>query len=113
MAHTRLKNQQLCYWELTAVLTASFAITGKAIWNGAIFVTDDHNNITLNVYDYNNTVVPGGTRRIWPTNYPIIGADHKHVISIDPGIRVNTGITFVIAVAGGGTCSYQIAYDKG
>ena len=111
MGHTRLKNQQLNYYEMTAVLTASFAVARRCIWNGIVFVTDNHNDITVNVYD--NNVAVASARRIWPTNYLVVGADRKHVISVDPGILVNQGIAVLIAVAGGGTCSYQIAYNMG
>jgi len=111
MGNYRFKNQLLEYWEISGVLTASAVIARRCIWNGLIFVTDGSNNITVNVYD-NNTAA-ASARRIWPTNYIVVGADRKHVISVDPGIYVDLGIAVVIAVAGGGTCSYQIAYNFG
>jgi len=111
MGNARFKNQNLAYYELTAVLTVSFAVAQRCIWNGIIFVTDNANNITVNVYD--NNVAAAGARRIWPTDYIVVGADRKHVISVDPGIMVHNGIAVIIAVAGGGTCSYQIAYNVG
>jgi len=111
MGNYRFKNQLLEYWEISDVYTASHCIARRCIWNGLIFVTDNSNNITVNVYD--NNVAAASARRIWPTNYLVIGTDRKHVVSVDPGIYCDRGIAVVIAVAGGGTCSYQIVYNIG
>jgi len=111
MGNRRFKNQQLEYWERTAVLTASFCVARSCIWQGIVFRTDGNNNITVNVYD--NNVVAASAVRLWPDDYIVVGADRKHVISCDPGFLAHQGITVIIAVAGGGTCGYQIFYNAG
>lgn len=95
--------------QLTSPATASAAsITGEALFYGLIFVTDGTNNITVNVYDAGSAT---GTKLV-PTDLVILGGARVFTLSFDPGIKVNNGIYVDVSVAGGGTCSYQVMYDK-
>ena len=110
MGQARIKNNNLEYYELTAPLAVSFVVAQRCIWNGIIFQTDHLNDITVNVYD--NNIAAASARQIWPANYYVIGAQYNHVINTG-GIMCHQGVAVLIAVAGGGTCSYQIAYNVG
>jgi len=110
MGQNRFKNNNLEYYEITAPLAISFAVAQRCIWNGIVFRTDDNNNITVNVYD--NNIAAASARRVWVDDYIVVGTERHHVISTG-GIMCHQGVAVLIAVAGGGACSYQIFYNVG
>ena len=94
---------------LTAPAAASDAsVTGSCVFHGITFKTDGSNNITFTVYDSEDA---SGTS-ITPVDCVIAGSALTWSLSYDPGILCSTGIYTKVAVAGAGTCSFQVTYDQ-
>ena len=95
---------------ITAPATVSArAIAGACLFYGITVMTDGTNNVTLNIYD--NTAASG--TRLIPTNFIIPGIDRYFGYKPPLPIRCTNGIYVSVSVAGGGTCSYQVLYDRG
>ena len=100
---------QVLVSKITAPATASgAAVSGQSAFYGLIVKTDGSNNVTINVYD--NTAASGTA--LIPTNTVIAGSDRTWALSYNPAIKCSTGIYVAISVAGGGTATYQVQYDK-
>ena len=84
------------------------AVSGQSAFHGIVVKTDGVNNVTLNVYD--NTAAAGTT--LIPVNTVILGSDRTWAFSWSPAVKCSTGIYVSIAVAGGGTATYKVQYDK-
>jgi len=94
---------------ITAPATASgIAYTGKGWFNGFALKTDGTNNVTVNIYD---GLAVTATLLI-PTSMVVPGTDYYFGYKPPSPIRVTTGIYVTVAVAGGGTCSYQVFYSR-
>jgi hypothetical protein len=88
---------------------SSAAVSGACLFYGITVITDGTNNVTLNIYD--NTAASG--TRLIPTNFIIPGIDRYFGYKPPLPIRCTNGIYVSVSVAGGGTCSYQVLYDRG
>ncbi len=81
--------------------------TGRGLFKGMLITTDGTNNVTVSVYD--NTANSG--TKIIPT-FVALGSSYTTAVSYDPGVAFATGISVDVTIAGGGTASYQVLYDK-
>jgi len=88
--------------------TSSAAVSGPSAFYGLIVKTDGVNNVTINVYD--NTAASGTP--LIPTDTVIAGSDRTWALSYNPAIKCTNGVYVSISVAGGGTATYQVQYDK-
>lgn len=95
--------------QITTTATASgTAVTGAVWFNGIIVKTDGSNNVTLNIYDGTGVTVT----RLIPTDFVIPGTEYYFGYRPPSPIRCRIGIYVTIAVAGGGTASYQVLYSR-
>jgi len=88
--------------------SSAAAATGQAAFYGIIIKTDGTNNVTLNIYD--NIAASG--KKLVPTDIVVLGTARIWALSYSPAIKCLTGIYVSVSVAGGGTCTYQVLYDK-
>lgn len=94
--------------EITTPATESAAaVTGVCAFLGIIVVTDETNDLTINIYD--NTEASG--TKLVPTDMIVKAASATWALSIDPGIPCSTGI--YVDVTCSGTYAYQVQYDNG
>jgi len=84
------------------------AVSGQSAFFGLVVKTDGINNVTINVYD--NTAASGTA--LIPTDTVIAGSDRTWALSYNPAIKCTNGIYVSLTVAGGGTATYQVQYDK-
>ena len=94
---------------VTPVATATSTPVTEACWfQGLALITDGTNNVTLNIYDGTGVT----TTRLIPTNSTILGTDYRFGYKPPFPVRCSTGVHVTIAVAGGGTCAYQVFYSR-
>jgi hypothetical protein len=93
----------------SAIYTADQAaiFTGRGLFQGILVTTDGTNNATVVVYD---SVTHSGTQ-LTPS-FVVLGASRTFALSFSPGIAFATGLSVDFSVAGGGSGSYQVFYDK-
>jgi len=98
---------QVC--SITAPATASgVAVSGAVAFFGVIVKTDGVNDVTINIYNGANAAGD----KIIPTDMVIAGRERTWALSYVPAVKCVGGIYVTISVAGGGTATYQILYDK-
>ena len=83
--------------------------TGACAFAGLILVTDNVNDIIINVYD---NIEASGSKRFCPADMLIRGVAEVFTLNYEPPIQGKTGIYVEISVANGGSCSYQAVYDE-
>jgi len=88
---------------------SGLAVNTEGVFYGLIIKTDGSNNVVLNVYD--NNAASGN--RLLPSDLIIQGSVGLWTLGLTPGIDVETGIYVSVAVAGYGSCEYQVLYDDG
>jgi len=94
---------------VTDVETASaIAFNGSCWFNGIAVRTDGTNAVTLNIYDG----IAASAIRLIPTNMAIDGDANYFGYKPPFPIRCRTGIYVAVAIAGGGTCAYQVFYSQ-
>lgn len=92
----------------TPATASGAAVSGSAAFYGLIVITDGTNDVTVTVYD--NTAASGTL--LMPTSFVIPGTAKIWTLSYNPAIKCNTGIYVLLSVAGGGSATYQVVYDK-
>lgn len=88
--------------------TTSTAVTGPCWFTGFILRTDGINNVTLNIYDGTGVT----TTNLIPADFVLPGEDRYFSYRPPSPIRCKVGIRVVVAVAGAGTCAYQVMYIR-
>jgi len=81
--------------------------TGRGLFQGILITTDGTNDITVGVYDKATVATP----LLIPT-FVVLGTSKTFALSFSPGIAFSTGLSVAFSVAGAGTGSYQVFYDK-
>ena len=85
---------------------SALAVSGPGRFSGLVVKTDGVNAVTLNVFDS----ASAAGNRILPQDVVIPGNAGVWAYSENPPLRVHTGIYVGIAIAGGGSASYQVRY---
>ena len=88
--------------------SSAIAYTGRSFFYGLTLKTDGTNNITLNIY----SGLSDAGEKLLPTDLVVQGTDYYFGYSPPLPIYCATGIYVKVAVAGGGTCAYQVLYSK-
>ena len=87
---------------------SAVAYTGPCYFYGLTLKTDGINNVTLNIY----SGLSDTGEKLLPTDLVVQGTDYYFGYSPPLPIYCATGIYVKVAVAGGGTCAYQVLYSK-
>ena len=87
---------------------SGIAVTGGCAFHGLVLKTDGTNDITLSMYK--NTAASGA--KLIPEDVVITGATKIFTYSLVPAVWCEIGIYVKVAVAGSGTCSWQVLYDE-
>jgi hypothetical protein len=96
----------------SASKTASAAVLASpGYFHGITVVTDGTNTATVDVYD--NSLGTAAGNKLIP-QWPVVSSSTNRVqaYNVYPPIRVMSGITVILSVAGGGSATYMVYYSN-